>query len=87
MESRLAVVMSQMSLINLIEPGGRFYNALPRVYVAFTLISFGRTNFSFISLKFQVTVYMRIANLSRLEAWVTLARGTIFRAFYQILII
>ena len=71
MDSRLTAVMSQMSLINLIEPGGggrgNFYTALPRVYVTFTPICFERTNFLFISLKIQVTVYMRIANLSRLD--------------------
>ena len=34
MDSRLTAVMSQMTLINLIEPGvGHFNTALPRVYV------------------------------------------------------
>ena len=66
MDSRLTAAMSHMSLINLIEPGGHIYTALPRVYVTLTPICFGRTNFSFISFKIQITVYMRIANLSRL---------------------
>ena len=65
MDSRLTAVMSQMSLINLIESGGHFYTVLLCVYIALTPICFGPTNFSFISLKIQVIVYMRVANLSR----------------------
>ena len=70
MDSRLTAVMCQMSLINLIEPGGgggHFYTALPRVYVTLIPMCFGRTNLSFTSLKIQVTVYTRIANFSRLD--------------------
>ena len=63
MDSRLTAVVSQKSLINYIEPGGLFYTALPRV-LSLTPIYFERTNFSFISLKIQVTVYMRIANFN-----------------------
>ena len=74
MDSRLTAVMSQMSPINLIEPrvGGS-----PR-------FASDELTFHFFSLKIQTTVYMRIANLSRLDNWVTLAGETIFRAFYLI---
>ena len=67
MDSRLTAVMSHMSLINLIEPGGGdLYCALACLCNPHPDL-LRQTNFSFITLKIQVTVFMRIANLRRLE--------------------
>ena len=79
-----------MSLINLVEPGGRGggggYTALPRVYVTLTPTCFGWTNFPFFFRKFKYPFTWGSRTCLASTTRVSLAGVTIFRAFHRILL-